>query len=59
MTIDQPPEVTSKTPTGDCETRVPMGPHRLGSQRSLSSGLDLPEVQPTYKWAWRPYLQSR
>jgi hypothetical protein len=33
------------------ETWVPMGPHRLGSQRSLSSGPDLPEALPTCKWA--------
>jgi hypothetical protein len=42
-----------------CETWVPMGPHRPGSQRSLSSGPDLPEAMPTCKWARRPYPQSR
>jgi hypothetical protein len=36
-----------------------MGPHRLGSQRSLSSGPNLREVPPTCKWAQRPYPQSR
>jgi hypothetical protein len=34
-----------------------MGPHRPGSQRSLSSGSDLLEVPPTCKWAQRPYPQ--
>jgi hypothetical protein len=34
-----------------------MGPNRQGSQRSLSSGPDLPETPPTYKWAQRPYPQ--
>jgi hypothetical protein len=42
-----------------CEIWVPMGPHRPGSQRSLSSELDLPEALPTCKWAQRPYPQSR
>jgi hypothetical protein len=42
-----------------CETWVPMGPHQPGSQRSLSSGSDLPEALPTCKWARRPYPQSR
>jgi hypothetical protein len=54
--------VSAASPTrqsGACETWVPMGPHRPGSQRSLSSGLDLPEALPTYKWARRPYPQSR
>jgi hypothetical protein len=41
-----------------CETWVPMGPHRPGSRRSLSSGPNLPESPPTCKWAQRPYPQS-
>jgi hypothetical protein len=45
--------------SGACETWVPMGPHRTGSQRSLSSGPDLSEALPTCKWARRPYSQSR
>jgi hypothetical protein len=36
-----PSRLTSNTP---CETWVPTGPHRPGSQRSLSSGPDLPEA---------------
>jgi hypothetical protein len=54
--------VSTASPTrrsGACETWLPMGPHRPGSQRSLSSGLDLPEVLPTYKWAQRPYPQPQ
>jgi hypothetical protein len=54
--------VSAASPTcrsGACETWVPMGPHLPGSQRSLSSGLDLPEALTTCKWARRPYLQSR
>jgi hypothetical protein len=52
--------VSNASPTrqsGACETWVPMGPHRPGSQRSLSSGPDLPEALPTCKWAQRPYPQ--
>jgi hypothetical protein len=33
------------------------GPHRPGSQRSLSSGPGLPEAQSTWKWTRRPYPQ--
>jgi hypothetical protein len=54
--------VSTALPTrryGACKTWVPMGPHRPGSQRSLSSGPDLPEALPTCKWAWRPHPQSR
>jgi hypothetical protein len=54
--------VSAASPThrsGACEKWIPMGPHRLGSQRSLSSGPDLPEALPTCKWARRPYPQSR
>jgi hypothetical protein len=36
-----------------------MGTHRPGSRRSLSSGPELPEAPPTYKWVRRPYPQSR
>jgi hypothetical protein len=42
------------------ETWVPMVPLRLGSQRSLPSGPDLPKAPPIYdKWAHRPYLHPR
>jgi hypothetical protein len=54
--------VSTASPTRrsrSCETWVPMGPHRPGSQRSLSSGPDLPKALPTYRWARRPYPQSR
>jgi hypothetical protein len=54
--------VSTTSPTrrsGACETWVPMGPHRPRSQRSLSSGPDLPKALPTCKWARRPYPQSR
>jgi hypothetical protein len=52
--------VSTASPTrrsGACETWVPMGPHRPGSQRSLSNGPDQPEVLSTCKWAQRPYPQ--
>jgi hypothetical protein len=42
---------------GGCETWVPMGPHRPGSWRSLTSGSDLSEAPPTCKWTRRPYPQ--
>jgi hypothetical protein len=45
--------------SGACETWVPMGPHRPGSQRSLSCGPDLPEALPTCKWGQRPYPKSQ
>jgi hypothetical protein len=54
--------VSAASPTrrsGACETWVPTGPHRPGSQRSLSSGPDLPEALPICKWAQRPYPQPR
>jgi hypothetical protein len=35
-----------------------MGPHRPGSQRSLSSGLDLLEALSTCKWVRRPWKTS-
>jgi hypothetical protein len=52
--------ISATSPTrrsGACETWVPTGPHRPGSQRSLSCGSDLPEAMPACKWAQRPYLQ--
>jgi hypothetical protein len=49
----------SKNTISFWETWVPMGPHRPGSPRSLSSGPDLPEAPPTCKWAQGPYPQSR
>jgi hypothetical protein len=54
--------VSTTSPThrsGACETWVPMGPHRPGSQRSPSSGPDLPEALSNCKWAQRSYPQSR
>jgi hypothetical protein len=48
--------VTTKEETY-LETWVPMGPHRPGSWRSLSSGPDLSEAPPTCKWTRRPYPQ--
>jgi hypothetical protein len=51
-------ESEARAPTSS-ETWVPMGPHRPGSRRSLSSGPDLPEAQLTCKWVRRPYPQSR
>jgi hypothetical protein len=34
-----------------CETWIPLGPHRLGSQPSQTSGSDLLEDPSTYQWA--------
>jgi hypothetical protein len=34
-----------------CETWVPLGPHRLGSRPSPTSGSGLLEDLPTYQWA--------
>jgi hypothetical protein len=42
--------ISAASPTrrsGACETWVPTGPHRLGSQPSPTGGPDLPEDQPT------------
>jgi hypothetical protein len=36
--------------SGACETWVPMGPHRPGSQPSPTGGPDLPEDPPTCPW---------
>jgi hypothetical protein len=36
---------------GDCETWVPLGPHRPGSWPSPTSGSDLLEDPPTCQWA--------
>jgi hypothetical protein len=45
-------KVAAPTPRlGACETWVPLGPHRPGSQLSLTSGSDLPEYVPTCQWA--------
>jgi hypothetical protein len=46
--------VSAASPTrrsGPCETWVPTGPHRPGSQPSPTGGLDLPEDPPTCPWA--------
>jgi hypothetical protein len=41
-------KVTAPTPrSGACETWVPLGPDRPGSQPSLTSGSGLLEDQPT------------
>jgi hypothetical protein len=37
--------------SGACETWVPLGPHRPGSQLSLTSGSGLLEDSPTCQWA--------
>jgi hypothetical protein len=45
--------VSAALPThrsGACETWVPMGPHRPGSQPSPTGGPDLPEDPPTCPW---------
>jgi hypothetical protein len=45
-------KVAVPTPrSGACETWVPLGPHRPGSQLSLTSGYGLPENPPTCQWA--------
>jgi hypothetical protein len=45
-------KVTAPTPRlGGCETWVPLGPHRLGSWPSPTSGSGLPEDPPTCQWA--------
>jgi hypothetical protein len=44
--------VAAPTPrSGACETWVPLGPHRPGSQPSSTSGSGLPEDLPTCQWA--------
>jgi hypothetical protein len=43
-------KVVVPTPrSGACETRVPLGPHRPGSQPSPTSGSSLSEDPPTYQ----------
>jgi hypothetical protein len=45
-------KVDAPTPrTGACETWVPLGPHRPGSQPSPTSGSGLLEHLPTCQWA--------
>jgi hypothetical protein len=45
-------KVAVTTPrSGSCETWVPLGPHRLGSQPSLTTRSGLPEDLPTCQWA--------
>jgi hypothetical protein len=45
-------KVAAPTPrSGDCETWVPLGPHRPGSQPSPTSGSGLPEDPSTCQWA--------
>jgi hypothetical protein len=39
------------TPLGQCETWVPLGPHRPGSRPSPTSGFGLLEDPPTCQWA--------
>jgi hypothetical protein len=45
-------KVAAPTPrSGACKTWVPLGPHRLGSRPSPTSGSGLPEDPPTCQWA--------
>jgi hypothetical protein len=44
-------EVSTRVVQGDCETWVPLGPHRLGSWSSLTSRSGLPENPPNCQWA--------
>jgi hypothetical protein len=52
--------VVAPTPrSGACETWVPLGPHRLGSRSSPTSGSGLLEDPPTYPWAQPTSLLTR